>query len=302
MIPADETFNGTWPYAPKFFEGAGFRMHYVDEGPRHAAPVVCVHGEPTWGYLYRSFIQRLSKRHRVIAPDHMGFGKSETPQDRPYEIREHCENLEKLLLDLDLREVTLVVQDWGGAIGGSFAYRHPERVRRICAMNTIVGGQPPPGTTSILEHPWFRWVQTDAFEATVSNLGSTVLAVMKRIGFERVAHVDETWIRAYAAPFLSVEECRGALKFPRCNASPETMQTMLKSAALPGALEAVKSKPAMYVHGEEDRAIPTDFAVGCFRDMWPDGPVVTLPGVGHFLQEDAPEAVTALIEQFIQMT
>jgi haloalkane dehalogenase len=302
MIPADETFDGTWPYVPRFFEGAGFRMHYVDEGPRHAAPIVCVHGEPTWGYLYRGFIQRLSKRHRVIVPDHMGFGKSETPQDRGYEIREHCDNLEKLLLHLDLREVTLVVQDWGGVIGGSFAYRHPERVARICAMNTIVGGQPPPGAPSIVEYPWFRWVQTDAFEAAVSNLSSTVLSVMKRIGFERTAHVDESWIRAYATPFPSAEECRGALQFPRCIASPETMETMLELAGRSGALEAVRSKPAMYVHGEADRAIPMKFAVGCFKDMWPEGPVVTLPGVGHFLQEDAPEAVTALIEQFIQMT
>jgi haloalkane dehalogenase len=302
MIPANETFDGTWPYAPHFFEGAGFRMHYVDEGAPDAEPIVCLHGEPTWGYLYRKFIPQLAKHGRVIVPDHMGFGKSETPQDRSYEIREHCENMEKLLLHLDLHDITLVVQDWGGPIGGSFALRHPDRIKRICVMNTIVGGQPPPGTPTVADYPWFEWVQSEAYEPTVSNLGSTILSVMRLLGFERTANIDDTWIRAYGAPFPTVEECKGALKFPRCIAAPETAEYMLELASVPGALEAVRSKPAMCVSGEADRAVPPAFVVACFKDMWPEGPVVSLPGVGHFLQEDAPETVTALIELFIQMT
>ena len=76
----------------------------------------------------------------------------------------------------------------------------------------------------------------------------------------------------------------------------------MKTIRTPEAVSAVQQKPAMYVHGEADRALPIDFVVACFKDMWPAGPVVTLPGVGHFLQEDAPEAVSALIEQFVQMT
>jgi haloalkane dehalogenase len=232
----------------------------------------------------------------------MGFGKSETPQDRSYEIRDHCENLEKLLLHLDLRDVTLVVQDWGGAIGGSFAYRHPDRVKRLCVMDTIVGGQAPPGTPTIRDYPWYKWVHSEAFEPILSNLGSTTISVMKHLGFENTAQVNETWIRAYATPFPTVEECKGAIKFPLCIGSQETRECMIEQAMRPGALDAVRAKPAMYVHGEADRAIPTEFAVACFKDLWPDGPVVTLPGVGHFLQEDAPETVTALIAQFIQMT
>jgi haloalkane dehalogenase len=91
MIPAGEDFDGTWPFAPHFFDGSGFRMHYVDEGS--GDPIVLLHGEPTWGYLYRRFIPRLRAHGRVIVPDHMGFGKSETPQDRTYSIREHVDNL-----------------------------------------------------------------------------------------------------------------------------------------------------------------------------------------------------------------
>jgi haloalkane dehalogenase len=82
MIPAHETFDGTWPFAPRFFEENAFRMHYVEEVD--GEPIVCLHGEPTWGYLYRRFIQPLSGANRVVVPDHMGFGKSETPRDREY--------------------------------------------------------------------------------------------------------------------------------------------------------------------------------------------------------------------------
>jgi pimeloyl-ACP methyl ester carboxylesterase len=122
---------------------------------------------------------------------------------------------------------------------------------------------------------------------------------MKRIGFERTAHVDETWIRAYAAPFPTPADCKCALQFPACIGAAETMATILEHI---GNLPALAAKPAMYVHGEADRAIPTEMSVGAFRSTWPKGPVVTLPGVGHFIQEDAPETACALIEQFIQMT
>ena len=304
MIEPDETLDGTWPYRPSFFEGNGFRMHYIDEGGEGSAPgpnetFLCVHGEPTWGYLYRNIIPRLAKLGRVVVPEHMGFGKSETPPDRGYTIEEHCDNLERLVLELDLTDITLVIQDWGGPIGSSIAYRHPDRVKRLCIMDAVVGGRAP--NNSVRDSPWFKWVASDAFEPTIRNLGSTALSVMKRVGFERTAHVDETWVRAYASPFPTPEACIAALRFPQCIADRETVE-FLKRIRTPEATGALQNKPAMYVHGEDDRAIPLEFGVGCFRDLWPEGPVTILPGVGHFLQEDAPEAVSALITQFVQMT
>lgn len=310
MIDPDETFEGTWPFQPHFYDGNGFRMHYIDEaGPSQADDTgqagaagetfLAVHGQPTWGYLYRNIIPRLNTLGRVVIADNMGFGKSETPLDRGYTIEEHCENLERLVLELDLTNITLVLQDWGGPIGSYIAYRHPERVRRLCIMDAVVGGRSKENT--VRQSPWFQWVNSDAFEPTIRNLNSTALSVMKRVGFERTAHVDETWVRAYAAPFPTPESTIAALRFPQCIADSETIE-FLKRIRTPEAIEAIRSKPAMYVHGEEDRAIPLGFGVGCFRDLWPDGPVTTLPGVGHFLQEDAPETVSALITQFTQVS
>ncbi|MFL6204857.1 MAG: alpha/beta fold hydrolase [Acidimicrobiales bacterium] len=299
MIDEDETFDGTWPFQPFFYGGCGFKQHYVVE-PGPSDPILLLHGEPTWGYLYRRFITPLSRFGTVVVPDHMGFGKSETPQDRRYDIRDHVDNLEGLIDHLAMERITIVGQDWGGPIGVGYALRHPERVKRLVLMNTGVPGQAPEGVKTIAEHEWYQWIHGDTgSEAVLSNLGSTILSVMKRIGFERTDHVDETWIRAYAAPFPTPADCKGAVQLPQCIGHPDTTATMLEHIA---NLPALASKPAMYVHGEADRAIPTEWACGVFKSVWPDAPVVTLPGVGHFLQEDAPDAVIALIQQFLQVT
>ena len=198
MIPADETFDGTWPFEPKFSTAAGFKQHYVDEGPRDAEVVVCLHGEPTWGYLYRNFIPSLAEHYRVIVPDHMGFGKSETPQDRIYTLKTHVENLEKFIDDLGLTDITFVCQDWGGPITGAYAIRHPERVKRLFLMNTLFGygGATPPEEKT----PWFQWIEKHEEAGTLAGilgeLGSTSLSVMKIVGFQNTAAVDDSRNRA----------------------------------------------------------------------------------------------------------
>ena len=297
MISADETFDGTWPFEPHFFEGNGFAMHFVDEG--EGDPILMLHGEPTWGYLYRNFVSPLRRFGRIIIPDHMGFGKSETPQDREYSIREHVDNLERLIDHLKLRRITLVAQDWGGPIGAMLSLRRPELFTRFCYMNTGVPGRPPEGVPLVSDFPWFKWVQTEESHVALSNLGATALSVLKRIGFERADIVNETWVRAYASPFPTPADCKGALAFPANIGAPKVAELFFENIT---NVPAIMSLPAMYIHGEEDRAVPTEMAIGMFRGLWPDGPVTRLPGVGHFLQEDAPETVTALIGQFIQMT
>jgi len=138
MIEEGETFGGTWLFEARYFEGHGFRQHFIDEGsPDATDSFVCLHGEPTWGYIYRNFVPRLSELGRVLVPDHMGFGKSETPQDRDYSVEDHCDNLDALLLSLDVEGITLVMQDWGGPIGTNFAFRHPERITRLIYIDSM---------------------------------------------------------------------------------------------------------------------------------------------------------------------
>ena len=202
MIDANETFDGTWPFPPRFTSASGFKQHYVDEGPRGAETILCLHGEPTWGYLYRNMIGPLSENFRVVVPDHMGFGKSETPQDRVYTLQTHVENLERFVEDLDLQDVTIVCQDWGGPMAGAFTARNPSRVSRLFMANTVLGYG---GGTAAGRTPWFEWIakheEAGTLNGILGELGSTILSVMKIIGFQNSAAVDDTWIRAYSAPF-----------------------------------------------------------------------------------------------------
>ena len=152
---ADWTFDGTWPYEPQWFDTPDGRMHYVDEGPRDGRPVVMVHGNPTWGYLYRNFIPALVEAgHRAIVPDHLGFGRSDKLHDPDLcHVPRHAERLDALLESLDLRGATVVPQDWGGPTGLYWATRHPERVDGLFILNTYAHGfrreSLPPGKDKI---------------------------------------------------------------------------------------------------------------------------------------------------------
>jgi haloalkane dehalogenase len=302
MIQADETFDGTWPFAPRFCEAAGFRQHYVDEGT--GRPVLLLHGQPTWGYIFRKFIPPLAATHRVVVPDHMGFGKSETPSDREYTLRTHVDNLTALIEALDLRDITLVMQDWGGPIGVGFAVRHPERIHSLVLMNTVVGygvagrrDLPNP-----LETPWFRWIRdglpTGRTQAVLSQLGSTILSVMQIVGLERLDRVDATFIRAYAAAFATPADCQGAIAFPLDLALGRIRDFVREG--LPG-VAAIREKPALMIEGMLDRAIPPALALADFAGIWPKAPVIHVPGAGHYIQEDAPEVVVPALQTFLAM-
>ena len=302
MIPEPADFNGTWPFAPHFNQTAGFRQHYADEG--QGRPVILLHGQPTWGYIWRRFIPPLALTHRVIVPDHMGFGKSETPPDREYTLRTHVANLGALIEALDLRNITLVMQDWGGPIGVGYAVRNPDRIHSLVFMNTVTGygsagrrDLPNP-----LETPWFRWIHdglpTGRTQAVLSHLGSTVLSVMQIVGLERLDRVDPTFIQAYAAPFATPEECKGAIEFPLDLALGRIRDFVREGIS---GVPALKAKPALMIEGMLDRAIPPELALADFAGLWPNAPIVKVANGGHYIQEDAPEAVIPAIQTFLSM-
>lgn len=303
MIRAEETFNGTFPFKPRFSTAPGFRMHYVDEG--QGKTILLLHGEPTWGYLYRHMIPSLAHHHRVVVPDQMGFGKSETPKDRAYSLRAHVENLTALIEDLDLHDLTLFGQDWAGLIITAYTVRHPERVKRLFYANTLNGHAQvdDPAVPQLSDSPWFKWIAEGAdsgrYEAVLRNVGSTALSVMKILGFQNSAAVTDTWLRAYQSPFPTPEEAEGAYAWP-LEAYTGSFADYIVEGLTEYGLDTLRAKPAMLAEGLEDRAILPALAIANFRALWPHAPVVELPGVGHYCQEDAPQTLVALLRQFVQ--
>lgn len=301
-IPAGETFDGTFPFAPHFSTGPGFRMHYVDEGS--GEPIILIHGEPTWSYLYRNFIPVLSRRFRVIAPDHMGFGKSETPANAEYTLDRHARNLAGLIEELDLRDITLVMQDWGGPIGMVVASNHSDRIKRFVAMNTIFGTDRNVREDRLT--PWFSAIQemeqAGQLEAVLGNLRHLAGAVMMLLGMERREVINDTWLRAYGSAFATFEECRGAIAFPLEGLHLDRIRDTMV-AALPGLYRMGQAGiPAMMIEGMRDRAIWPHVALAGFRAFFPHGTVHELAGAGHFIQEDAPDTVVPMIEEFCSRT
>ena len=202
-----------WSYAPHYLEiadadtGQHLRMAYVDEGPRDGATVLLLHGEPSWSYLYRHMIPALvASGHRVLAPDLIGFGRSDKPADRnDYTYERHVEWMQQWLDAVALRDITLVCQDWGGLLGLTLPMAMPERFERLIVMNTALAtgeGSLGPG---FLE--WRAWVN--------ANPDLPITALMQRM----CPHISPAEAAAYGAPYPDARYKAGARRFP--NLVPE---------------------------------------------------------------------------------
>lgn len=148
MSNTDWIDRNDYPFAPHYFQTAAGKLHYIDEGD--GQPIVMIHGNPAWSFIYRNLIKQFSSGYRCIAPDHPGFGLSDKPAGWSYLPEEHAKNLAALIAHLGLKNVTLVMQDWGGPIGINYAVAHPENVARIIAMNTWASRRRRPCG-------WARW-------------------------------------------------------------------------------------------------------------------------------------------------
>lgn len=306
MIQPDDTFDGTFPFRPHFTDAPGFRMHYVDEGPRDGEIILCLHGEPTWSYLFRHLIASLSGTCRVIAPDHMGFGKSATPRERTYWLQDHVDNLERFVLALDLRGITLLMHDFGGPVGMGLAARHPERIARVVSAN----GPTPFGQDSLparlaanaRESPWFQWIlkanEEHRLETVLGELGFNILSTLKLNGFENHALIDDTWLRAYGSRYATPADCAGPVGWAKGFA------TGAHRFETPGAAarDAIRARPALAIWGQADRTLRAQHFLPLFRELFARADVHTLPGVGHYCIEDAPAAIGTLVTEFMRAT
>ena len=273
-----------YPFLPHYVEQDGLRLHYVDEG--QGKPVLLLHGEPTWSYLYRKVIPELAPVARAIAPDFLGFGRSDKPlrlEDYSYDL--HLRSLERLFEELDLRDLTVVVQDWGGPIGLRLAVERPERVERLVIMNTGIGGGRPPS------EEWLR------FRAFVRRVG-TDLVPGQLVRVSCVQPLDPAVEAAYSAPWPDAASKAGILAFPELvPTEPEHPNTepMLRVREALGRWE----KPALVLFSDSDPIFSPRAAERIAAHIpGAVGPEI-VAGAGHFLQEDKGAEIGARIARFV---
>ena len=279
-------------FAPHYVDVSdGLRMHYVDEGPRDGEPVLLLHGEPSWSYLYRKMIPLLvGAGLRAVAPDLIGFGRSDKPVEREdFTYQRHVDWTASLVEQLDLRGITLVCQDWGGLIGLRIAAEHEKRFARIVAANTFLPtGDNPPGDA------FLRW-QEFSQKAPELQVGNIVR------GGCRTQLAPEV-IAAYDAPFPDDRYKAGARQFPLL---VPTRPDDPASAANRVAWEVLRrwEKPFLTAFSDEDPI--TRGGDRGFQSTVPgtQGQAhTTIGGGGHFLQEDRGEELANVVIAFIEST
>ena len=326
----DWTFGGSWPYEPRWFDADGGRIHYVDQGPRDGTPVVMLHGNPAWSYLYRRFIAELTAAgHRAIAIDLLGFGRSDKPDDEAaYSIARHTGRVGPLLDGLDLRDACVVVHDWGGPIGLPWAVANEGRVARLMILNTFAPILPGPMGKGLT----LRLLRLRGSGELIAKLrGGLTEDFLLGAGTRRRERLDDHAKAAYRAPYRSaasradrpagkgaidalrpsagsradrpagrgaVDALRvaaasrtGVLAFPRqVPLSDDSPVARLTRETEAGLRRHFRDRPVHICWGMRDVLFGPE-VLDRWRDTLPNAGVTSLDGAGHFVQEDAHERV-----------
>ena len=292
----DEQFASLpgYPFQPNYAEvGDGVRVHYVDEGPSDAEPVLLLHGEPTWSYLYRKMIPPLAGAgHRCIAPDLVGFGRSDKPSETSdYTYQRHVDWMSQLIFDcLDLRDITFFGQDWGGLVGLRLVAAQPDRFARVVVSNTgLPTGEATPSEAFLA---WQNYSQ----EAESLPIG-------RLVGGGCATDVSADVVAAYDAPFPDDTYKAGARIFPAL------VPTSTDDPASPANLAAWEvlrkfDRPFLCAFSDSDPITKGGERMFLRGDIpgTAGQPHTTIEGGGHFVQEDKGEELAQVILDFIAKT
>ena len=287
----DGDFEGTFPCEPRYLQAGEVCLHYVDEGPSEQPPLLFVHGNPTWSYLWRRPIAHLSGRgHRCVAFDHMGFGRSDKPPYvSAYSLRAHVDNALAVIDALDLRDVVLVAHDWGGPIGLGAILERRDRLRALVLMNTWAWELP-----SFLP-PFLREFRTEGLGEILALAGN--LFVESVPGALTRREVDPLMMSAYRAPFPDYWSRAGILAFQREIPLTERDRSASLMRSIHDGLAGL-DVPVLLVWGARDRIFQPVF-LDQWQELFPAARTVELGEAGHFLMEDRPDAVTRAIAEFV---
>jgi len=283
-----------YPFAPHYLDIDGQRMHYVDEGEGEA--VLMLHGNPSWSFLYRDLIGELQPDHRVVAPDHIGCGRSDKPGDGAYDytLASRVSDVTRLVEELDLRNVTLVVHDWGGMIGMAWATRHASRVARLVVLNTAAFPLPSaarlPAALALARAPGLGALLVRG--ANAFSRGAVRRCVTRQPMSDEVA-------AGYVEPYDSWAHRIAVHRFVQdipLDAGDRSYGIVQRTA---NELDRLADTPLMICWGMKDFVFDRHF-LDEWQRRFPAAEVHRFPDSGHYVLEDAGEEIVPLVRRFLE--
>jgi haloalkane dehalogenase len=281
-----------YPFKSHWLDLDGVRYHYLDEGPRDAPAIVMLHGNPTWSFYYRTLIPELSETYRVVAPDHIGCGLSDKPQDYDYCLAQHIANVERLMAHLALRRVTLALHDWGGAIGMGYATRHPGNVSRFVLFNTAAFYQP-------------------ALPLRIKMCRLPLVGEVLILGLNAFARLALPWatyhserltpqVRAgYLAPYDDWENRIAILRFVQDIPLEKGHRSRQTLADIEANLYLFQEHPILIVWGGQDFCFTVRDFLSEWQERFPFAETHVIDDAGHYVVEDAHERIVPLMCRFL---
>lgn len=287
MTPAADWIDRTeYPFAPHYYEVPAGHMHYIDEG--NGPPLVMVHGNPTWSFLYRHMVKQLKTHYRCIAMDHLGFGLSDKPEDWTYLPEDHAANLTRMIQGLGLEKITLVVQDWGGPIGLSYATAHPDNVAGLIILNTWAW--------PVNRDPYYiafsRFVGGPIGRMLIRRYNFFAGSIMRK-AFGDPARLTPAVHAHYLNALASPADRKGCLVFPGQIIGSTPWLSQLRDS-----LSVLKHTPALIVWGMKDIAF-REKELKRWEKIFPRARSVRVLHAGHFVQEEAPGELAEAVIPFL---
>ncbi len=270
-----------YPFESRWFDSSVGPVHYIDEGS--GPTLLLLHGNPDWSFLYRKIVLELREEFRCVAPDYPGFGLSVHPDGYGYTAEEHAAVISELVEHLDLHDMIVMGQDWGGPIGMDIASRHPERVRGLVMGNTWFwpdSSRIMVAFSKLMASPPLQWL--------ITHRNAFVSPLMKRSLRTKVSDAE---FSHYAAVAPTPESRAGFAVFPRQILDAHPWLTTLEQRVA----QTLRDKQVVLIFGRKDPALASKAFIERWRTEFPDATYVDLPKAGHYIQEDAHEEIAAAI-------
>lgn len=283
-------FKEIYPFKSHFLKLDSYNYHFLDEG--EGDPLLMLHGNPTWSFYYRSLIRGLQHQNRCVVPDHMGCGLSDKPQDYPYTLDTHIRNVESLVEHLNLDNITLVVHDWGGAIGMGFATRHPEKIKRLVIFNTAAFiSNRIPWSINICRNPVIGPIAIQGLNA----FSRAALIRASKVSGRMAGKVG----KGYLAPYKTPEDRIAQLRFVQDIPMTPDVESYPVVQEIESGLDQFKNHPALIIWGLKDFCF-TEHFLDRWKMILPNAEVQALKKAGHYVVEDAYEEIIPNMIRFLK--